>query len=429
MSTRRREKPKRTNRAERASQGESRRRPRPAADPFHLPTGRFSYGSRSNHVSRFSLREVLPYFGIEESPYSRRLIEFWDGDVSASYLLAVRSVAGWVDFLPALSIRVIPDPAAPIDQKGAEAITLQHHAYFEATMTLGDSIAAGLAGYPRAAFALIRPFLELATAEVYVNEQIGEERLLKFLDFLRGAGHRPRYAEMLSAVFAEDRFKSVRSFRSQVEAVYSAASTGLHVRSIDDSGLDMRDGNRAQGTFLETNFWLATLGIAVQRMLALLTLRYPMVLFPVDVERTFAYSGPVGVVVDKATSDSVAEGLSDRHAVALRSFLEKDPHVTATLEWFRSQPTLTDEQIASNWEELVRDHPERPFLRDVPQAGRTAHQRAEMGSLTWALDGAAAIRHVVEPPDLDLDRMLQVEVLATELKSWYPPLASGVDEH
>jgi hypothetical protein len=156
-------------------------RPRQApvsgANPFHLPTGQFSYIGRSHHTERASLREVLRYFGIEESSYAKQLIDYWDRDRSDLYLLAVRSIAAWLDFLPALSTRVILDRDAPLEEKSTDAISLQHHAYFEATMTLGDSVAAGLAGHPRAAVALIRPFLELATAEVFVNEPEGEDRL------------------------------------------------------------------------------------------------------------------------------------------------------------------------------------------------------------------------------------------------------------
>jgi hypothetical protein len=308
-----------------------------------------------------------------------------------------------------------------LDEKSTDAISLQHHGYFEATMTLGDSVAAGLAGHPRAAAALIRPFMELATAEVYVNEPEGEERLHGFLRYLRGSGHRPRYTEMLNAIFAEDRFKSLGSLRGQVESVYGAASAGIHLRSVEDSALDMRDGNQIRATFPETTFWLTFLGVATHRMLALLTLRYPMVLFPVDVERTFGFSGPIGVVVDPVTSDSVAEGLGKRHATALRSYLETDPQVTTTLEWFRSQPVLSDSEIEASWIAYVTSQPKPPHDERAEPIARSAMQRASMGGLVWALDRFAATKHIPELPDFDPEGAFARDLLATELKVHYPP--------
>jgi hypothetical protein len=310
------------------------------SDALHLPTGQFSYIGRSHHKERHSLREILPYFGLEESPYAKQLLDYWDHQGSDLYLLAVRAIAGWLDFLPALSSRVIVDRGG--DPEGADAVTLQHHAYFEATMTLGDSVAAGLGGHPRAAFALVRPFIELATAEVWVNEPDGEERLHGFLAYLRGSGRRPRYPEMLNAIFAEERFKPLASLRRHLESVYGASSASIHIRSAEEAALDMRDGNRIRATFPEVTLWLTFLGVVTHRMLAILTMRYPMVLFPLDVERRFGFHGPLGVVVDEATSESVAGGLGHRHASALRKYLARDPQVEATLAWFEAQPTLTE---------------------------------------------------------------------------------------
>lgn len=393
-----------------------------APNALHLPTGQFSYIGRSHHVERRSLREVLPYFGLEESPYTKQLIDYWDEQGSDLYLVAVRAVAGWLDFLPALSTRVILDRSPSTASGGVDAVSLQHHAYFEASMTLGDSIAAGIAGHPRAAFALVRPFVELATAEVWVNEPDGEERLHNFLAYLRGSGHRPRHAEMLNAIFAEERFKALASLRRQLESIYGASSASIHLRSAEDGALDMRDGNRIRATFPEVTLWLTFLGVATHRMLAMLTLRYPMVLFPLDVERKFGFLGPVGVVVDEATSQSVTEGLGSRHADALRTFLARDSQVEGTLAWFEGQPTLTDEEIETSWREYATSEPKRPHLKDVEPFARGAMLRASMGGLMWALDRFAATRDIPELPDFDPEKAFARELLATELAADYPPV-------
>lgn len=397
-------------------------RPTDGPNALHLPTGQFSYIGRSHHTERRSLREVLPYFGLEETPYTKQLIDYWDEQGSDLYLLAVRAVAGWLDFLPALSTRVILDKSPGTGSGGVDPVSLQHHAYFEATMTLGDSIAAGLSEHPRAAFALVRPFVEMATAEVWVNEPDEEERLHRFLAHLRGSGHRPRYAEMLKAIFEEERFKAVASLRRQLETVYGASSASIHLRSAEDGALDMRDGNRIRATFPEVTLWLTFLGVAAHRMLAMLTLRYPMVLFPVDVERTFGFHGPLGVIVDEATSGSVAEGLGPRHADGLRTFLARDLHVQTTLEWFEGQPTLSDAEIEASWQEYATSDPKRPHLKDVEPYARGAMQRASLGGIMWALDRFAATRHIPELPDFDSEEAFARELLATELAADYPPV-------
>jgi hypothetical protein len=163
-------------------------------------------------------------------------------------------------------------------------------------------------------------------------------------------------------------------------------------------------------------------------MLALLTLRYPMVLFPVDRERTFGFSGPIGVVVDAVTAASVAEGLGDRHASALRSYLEMDPDVISTLEWFRSQPLLTDAQIEASWSEYLASHPHGLDLQDAQPMGRAAFQRASLGGAIWALDRAAAMKHIAELPDFDPEEALGREILATELRPFYRPPKRATDE-
>lgn len=96
MGTPKRQQRRRGNASARKLSGAGRRRQAPAsgANPFHLPTWQFSYIGRSHHTERASLREVLRSFGIEESPYARQLIDYWDRNRSDLYLLALRSIAG-----------------------------------------------------------------------------------------------------------------------------------------------------------------------------------------------------------------------------------------------------------------------------------------------------------------------------------------------
>jgi len=224
---------------------------------------------------------------------------------------------------------------------------------------------------------------------------------------------------MLDAIFEEPRFAAVASFRRQVEALYGSASSGAHVQTPDEGLLHMRDGNRAVATYPELAFWLAFLGMAVQRMLTLLVLRFPMTLFPVDVRRRFAFSGPMGLFADEITSASVREGLGVRHAEALASFLKGDDEVISLLEYFATQPVLSDAQIDQDWARFASTQSESERLADVPPDGRWAVAKAHIASLQWALDMSLALRLIPDEPDLDPDDLLRRSILATELKSHY----------
>ena len=390
--------------------------------PFHLPTGGYGYPAAVHHVTRRSIRAVLPYFGFDLDEFGTTLVDRWDAEADEMYLLAARAIGGWVDYVLALPMPIlIPEgelrrPRTPSDPAFIE---MQHHAYFEATLALGDSLSAGLAGHPRAALATLRSFVECALAEVWVHGDREGRRLWDYLRYLAGAGHRPRYRQMLDAIFEEPRFAAIGSFRQQVEALYGSASSGAHVQTPDEGLLHMRDGNRAVATYPELVYWLAFLGMAVQRMLTLLVLRFPMALFPVDVRRRFAFAGPMGLFADEIISASVREGLGVRHVEALASFLKNDDEVISLLEYFATQPVLTDAQIDQDWARFASTQFESERLADVPPDGRWAAAKAHIASLQWALDMALAVRLIPDEPDLDPDGLLRRSILAAELRSHY----------
>jgi hypothetical protein len=234
---------------------------------------------------------------------------------------------------------------------------------------------------------------------------------------------------MLDEVFQEDRFRDIASFRNQVDAVYSASSSLLHVPTVDDSGLEMRDGNRARSTPAEMTFWVGSLGLAVHRMVVLMAVRYPMALFPVDVISRFGYGGPIGILVDEVVSEGVADGLGPRHARALREMLNADPYVTGILEWYGAFPSLSADEIDADWERFAAsyDHSAATF-RGAPPEVRAALMRASLGGMIWALDRIAAGRYVTVGPDLDLDQALKHEILARELRPYYRASPSQPDE-
>jgi hypothetical protein len=392
----------------------------PPRDPFRLPSGGYGYPAASGYVSRSSLRDILRYFSISLDPYGTKLVRYWDREPDEFYLLAVRAIGAWADYVIAL-----PSPVMiPKEELGkrrspnADFVLMQHHAYFEATLALGDGLAAGLAGYPRPALATLRTFVESAITEVYIHGDPSGRRLWDYLRYLEGHGHRPRYRQMLDAIFAEPRFAAVGSFREQVDALNRTISASAHARTPDEGLLEMRAGNSAVATFPELVFWLSCLGMAVHRMLTLLVLRFPMALFPVDLERRFGYNPPVGMLSDEVVSASIREGLGARHARALTSFLRDDEEVQGLLDWYKDRPELADSEIDADWERSRRE-PRSKSPLDVPRNGRWALLKAEMAAMQWASDMGLAMRLVPPEDNIDPGDILGRSILAVELRRHY----------
>jgi hypothetical protein len=379
----------------------------------------------SSHKPVASIRDVLLSFDIQLNPYGRKLIKRWDRSEDDFYVFGIRALGAWSQLVHVLAMPVrIPMEVLESGESRETLpayLELQHHAYFEATLHLGDSLAAGLAGHPRAAGALLRPFIETALVEVYVNGDMSGRRLDRYLRYLAGKGHRPRFKQMLDEVFAEDRFSAVGTLRDRIEAVFGGTSTGLHARTPGEGLVDWRAGNRAQATYPETVFWFAELAVSVHRMLSLMVLRYPLVLFPVDIVRRFAYSGPMNLFADDITTAYVVDGLRDDHGRVLRRYLEDDEEVRSVLDFYTSQAELTDSDIAADWEEWAQARPGRAALPETPIEARWTMLKAEIASTTWALDRLCAIRLIDESglSDLDPNAALRSEVLADELAALY----------
>jgi hypothetical protein len=351
-------------------------------------------------------------------------VRHWDREPDEFYLLAVRAIGAWADYVVALPMPVM----IPEEELGkrhgpanADFILMQHHAYLEATLALGDGLAAGLAGHPRPALAVLRTFVESAVTEVYIHGDPSGRRLWDYLRYLAGNGHRPRFGQMLDAIFKEPRFAAIGSLREHLDVLYGSISSSAHAQTPDEALLHMRDGNEAVATYPELVFWLTVLGLAVHRMLTLLVLRFPMTLFPVDVERRFAYSPPIGIVSDETLSASIREGLGVRHSEALTSFLRDDEEVRGLLDWFKNHPELTDEQLDADWARSRRETSAKTPLQ-MPREGRWALLKSEMASIQWATDMGLALRLVPPEADIDPDDIMRRSMLAVELRRHYRPL-------
>ncbi len=354
---------------------------------------RFEYFSRS--LPAESLKDLLPHFGIQTDEARLERIEHWRESAPEVYERLVTSIHGWMAFQELLPLRARISAEETLD---LGRMNLQHFAYYEATLALGESLGSVLDGHPIAARAMLRPFVEQALAEVYVHGGNDERRIDRYFRFLDGSGPRPKFGNMLDEVFSEPRFRQFPRLEERVRMVYSATSSPLHLRVMDETGMEHVTSNRPHTPAHEAE-WMVATAVAVHRTLALLALRFPMSLFPVDVVRRFGFSRPVGVFADQRLADIVTASFADIDLSAMRQELATDPEVRDLQEWVNSQPELTDAEIDASW----RSYRESARLAqdDDRNEVRVLLAGSVIAAMNWLILVGAAAQLVRPVPDFD----------------------------
>lgn len=353
----------------------------------------FEYFSRSQPAG--DLEDLLPHFGIQTDEGRVERIARWRESAPEVLERLVTSIHGWMAFQELLPLRT---KASAKDSVDLGRMNLQHFPYYEATLALGESLGSVLDGHPIAARAMLRPFVEQALAEVHIHGGDDERRIDRYFRFLEGSHPRPKFGNMLDEVFSEPRFRQFPSLEERVRVVYSAASSPLHLRVMDETGMEHVTGNRPHSPTHEAE-WVVATAVAVHRMLALLALRFPMSLFPVDVIRRFGYSRPVGVFADQRLVDIVTASFSEMDLGAMREQLANDPEVRGLQDWVKSQAELTDAEIDASWQ----SYRESAHLTqdDDRNEVRVLLAGSVIAAMNWLILVGAAAQLVRPIPDFD----------------------------
>lgn len=249
---------------------------------------------------------------------------------------------------------------APLYQsKELKTLFEQYYFYYESRSLLGESFLAGLNGLYTASDALLRPFLEFSLIQNYYYRVSQLSR--SYADFEKFLIDRrlPSWNTVMKKAVPRDDF--CRPIRLRVSSHLAALSQSvLHVYHPEDSSQQSRQkshGHSIEGLF----FWHKT-RLIVDAALWVYYVNFPMLFYPIDVLRKFGFNGPVGVFADFQTAHFVQKSLSATDYEAFKAYGYNECELT--LEWARSRPDLSDNNIRSSW-----DHSEdTPCPPDIQHA-------------------------------------------------------------
>jgi hypothetical protein len=267
----------------------------------------------------------------------------------------------------------------------------RHYAYYESLVYLRESVVSWLDRNVLAALTLLRPFAELSLFHIYWYVRCKEKSYKPYYDWLKHGKGKPGFQTALDYVFNNLPAKSsldekrLHQLKETIRNIYRTLCAYNHTPQIAESiaaksgGL----GNIALESFL---YYMELTNIALRQIVYLYTLAYPMSLFPVDKHTKWAFSGPVGLFFDKVNYGIVEAYIGSENTTILKQFLSLVPEVESLREWFDSLPTLTLEQIDTDWERLAKEIPGLTKEKTTHLYARLALMKSHNRGIGWALN-------------------------------------------
>ena len=100
-------------------------------------------------------------------------------------------------------------------------------------------------------------------------------------------------------------------------------------------------------------YWVDLINQTQKALLEIAIGHAPQALFPIDVHRKFGFDTPVGALFDHSNFIPLQEALGEELVSRYRKHYEtKDPPASA-LEWARSRPDLSDQEILDSWSDDI----------------------------------------------------------------------------
>jgi hypothetical protein len=337
---------------------------------------------------RAELLDVLGIGSSSLSPRAQRTLAFLDGGevpsrTQGTWLDLGWRVHAWLEFQDLLEVPVVPadqevrlsgsTPRETVDryrkfrEQGGRVRSNLHYCYYEATTILVESLVCGLEGLYNAALGLLRPFVELALADVYFRErwldrQDNYAELYRWIEAPRDKGlafggmlkyvieRRPRMELEVGLGIPAPRQGMRLPISELLRRSYAGACAYLHKPKPSESITAMRASNDSGAAFEPLCFWLTVAAGLLHCILCLYAVAYPMSLYPKDIVSRFGFgSRPVGMFFDESNGKVLARALADDGAT-LRHELESDAEVLHREELYKSQPPLSSQEIEATWQ-------------------------------------------------------------------------------
>jgi hypothetical protein len=297
------------------------------------------------------LWEVLQLRDADLKPFARDLFAL---EPTSEYVGEVRrlrdAVTAYMQFQDLQGVAV--HPGDPLENR--------HYCYYQSLFYIRESIVSFLDQNALAAFALLRPFIELSVLHVYWLAKCEDTGYAKYYEWLRTGKRKPPFKNALDYCLRNLPASShvdperLSRLKATIEELFASACAYNHTPGLVESVLTLN--RRVEGLSRDTFFfYLITARLFITQITYLYVLAYPMILFPIERIEKFGYQGPVGVFSEEQQLEYLQRLLGVSTVRGIQNSLHNIEFVKDMKTGLAALPTLTNEQIEASWQQRAEN--------------------------------------------------------------------------
>lgn len=264
----------------------------------------------------------------------------------------------------------------------------RHYPYYESVAYLREIVRSIVSGHTLAAFALLRPWLELAITEVYFLAREEKDGLKPYYQWLEGKREKPPFRTMVDYIFQRSPARKhvprrrYEALRESLCRMYRSSCAYQHTPRHPESTVVLGGGMPGRAGMGFT-FVLADLNVYLRHVCYLYVLWFPMCLWPVRWHERFGFSPPVGIYFDEVSFGILLNYIGQSSVDAFREQLHDLPEVQDKLAYYESHANLSVEELDESWRRSVEQSSLPLDTQGTEQ--RVLMCKAQVRSFGWAM--------------------------------------------
>jgi len=260
-----------------------------------------------------------------------------------------------------------------------------HLPFFEGLAALRSSALAVLNHNVRASLPVLRTALELCLFHQWWQSRAQDDGYHKsFYAWLNAEKGAPGMGQIRKDLFASTSFPQCAVSEDEVRSLYQKLCVHTHIPQYRNSLTVLAGSNIPGPNAAQLTYWVDLFLHALDVILDVLIARSPQCLFPIDVQRKFGFSPPVGMYFDHSNFIALREAFGVEKVDSYRNhFANSLPEV---LSFATARADLSDAEVLATWtgEDLDDGHLDfetRLFHRATQSK---AHMRALLIGMTFS---------------------------------------------
>ncbi len=226
----------------------------------------------------------------------------------------------------------------------------KNYLYFEAVSALREATVGMLNGSPRASTGLLRSVMEMLMLHCWWQERISRKgSSAHFYEWLEGRRAKPRFRDVVANNFEWLGIPPEAGAKERVQQTYGRLCSYVHAPIREESFTILNRGNVGLIGVGVLRHWLVlahdVLRIALEQLVHL----YPQCLFPVDITKKFGFNPPAGMFFDEFNFVPLKAVFGDEKIETFRARLKDHQFVEGAMNFYRSRPDLTREEMLATW--------------------------------------------------------------------------------